>query len=105
MNITPHKRACAVPAGRREIRQLKLSEGQLALKYGISRDTVQKRSERETVEDYSHRPHAMLPAAEEAVAVELRRTLPPDDSLVFVREFIRPDMSRSAPGRCTGFQI
>jgi DNA-binding transcriptional regulator YiaG len=58
MNITLHKRARTTPAIRREIQQSELSERKLAVKYGISRDTVRKWKRRDTVEDYSHTPHA-----------------------------------------------
>ncbi len=104
MNITLHKRARTTPAVRREIQRSELSERKPAEKYSISRSTVRKWKQRGTVEDYSHRPnlHATLTDSEEAAAAELRRTLllPPDDLPVAVREFIRPDMSRSAPDRC-----
>ena len=105
MNITLHKRARTTPAVRLEIQQSVLSERRLAEKYGISRDTVRKWKQRDTVEDFSHRPHdlhATLTASEEAIVAELRKTLllPLDDLLVVVREFIRPDMSRSALDRC-----
>ena len=105
MNITLHKRARTTPAVRREIQQSKLSERKLSEKYGISRSTVRKWKYRDTAEDFSHRPHnlhATLTAAEEVVVTELRKTLllPLDDLLVVVREFIHPDMSRSALDRC-----
>lgn len=105
MNITLHKKARTTPAVRLEIRQSELSERKLAKKYGIGGDTVRKRKQRDTVDDFSHRPHnlhATLTAAEEAVVAGLRKTLllPLDDLLVVVREFIRPDMSRSALDRC-----
>lgn len=105
MNITLHKRARTTPAVRREIQQSKLSERKLSEKYGISRRTVRKWKYRDTAEDFSHRPHnlhATLTAAEEVVVAELRKTLllPLDDLLVVVREFIHPDMSRSALDRC-----
>lgn len=105
MNIALHKRARTAPAIRLEIRQSKLSERKLAEKYGISRSTVRKWKYRDTTGDFSHRPHnlhATLTDPEEAVVVELRKTLllPLDDLLVVVREFICPYMSRSALDRC-----
>lgn len=105
MNIALHKRARTTPAVRREIQRSDLSERKLAEKYGISRSTVRKWKYRDTAEDFSHRPHnlhATLTDPEEAVVVELRRTLllPIDDLLVVVREFICPHMSRSALDRC-----
>ncbi len=105
MNIALHKRARTTPAVRREIQQSKLSERKLSEKYGISRSTVRKWKYRDTTDDFSHRPHnlhATLTDAEEAVVIELRRTLllPIDDLLVVVREFLCPHMSRSALDRC-----
>ncbi|WP_394713394.1 hypothetical protein [Desulfogranum marinum] len=57
------------------------------------------------MEDKSHRPHNLkttLSQTEEAIVVELRKTLllPLDDLLVVIREFIQPEMSRSALDRC-----
>ena len=105
MNITLHKRARTTPAIRREIQQSELSERKLAVKYGISRDTVRKWKKRETVEDYSHTPHNLntsLNASQEAVVIELRTSLllPIDDLLVVVQKFISAEMSRSALDRC-----
>jgi transcriptional regulator with XRE-family HTH domain/transposase-like protein len=105
MNIALHRRARTTPAIRLEIQQSKLSGRKLAEKYGISRSTVRKWKYRDTTDDSSHRPHnlhATLTDSEEAVVVELRRTLllPLDDLPVVVREFICPHMSRSAPDRC-----
>jgi IS30 family transposase len=105
MNITLHKRARTTPAIRREIQQSTLSERKLAVKYGISRDTVRKWKQRDTVEDYSPAPHNLntsLTASQEAVVIELRTSLllPIDDLLVVVRKFICPKMSRSALDRC-----
>jgi transposase-like protein len=105
MNITLHKRARTTPAIRREIQQSKLSERKLAVKHGISRDTVRKWKRRDTVEDYSHTPHNLntsLTPSQEAVVIELRTSLllPIDDLLVVVRKFLCPEMSRSALDRC-----
>ena len=105
MKINLHKRARTTPAIREELRQSTLSERTLAQQYNISRETVRKWKNRDSVEDRSHRPHvlhATLSSSEEAVVVELRKTLflPLDDLLVVVREFIQPAMSRSALDRC-----
>jgi len=105
MKINLHKRARTTPAIREELRQSTLSERTLAQQYNISRETVRKWKNRDSVEDRSHRPHvlhATLSSSEEAVVVELRKTLllPLDDLLVVVREFIQPTMSRSALDRC-----
>jgi hypothetical protein len=66
---------------------------------------VQKWQSREQVEDLSHRPHRLsttLSTGEEAVVVELRKTLmlPLDDLLVVTREFIDKLASRSGIDRC-----
>ncbi|RMG92999.1 MAG: hypothetical protein D6703_00470 [Zetaproteobacteria bacterium] len=57
------------------------------------------------MEDRSHTPHRLqttLSPEQEVVVVELRRTLllPLDDWLVITREFINPEVSRSALDRC-----
>ena len=105
MNITLHKRARTTPAIRREIQQSTLSERKLAVKYGISRDTVRKWKNRDTVEDYSHTPHNLntsLTPAQEVIVIELRTSLllPIDDLLVVRRKFLCEKMSRSALDRC-----
>lgn len=105
MNINLHKRARTTPAIRKEIQESSISERSLARQYNISRETVRKWKKRDSVEDHSHQPleiHATLSSSEEAIVVELRKTLllPLDDLLVVVREFIHPAMSRSALDRC-----
>lgn len=68
-------------------------------------DTVRRWRRRTDVQD---RPHtrknllSTLSPAQEAIAVELRRTLllPLDDLLVVLREFVNPRLSRSALDRC-----
>jgi len=105
MNIKLHKLARTTPAIRKEIRQSNLSIKELAEKYSITKDTVRKWKNRETVADKSHRPHNLkttLSQTEEAIVIELRKSLllPLDDLLVVIREFIQPKMSRSALDRC-----
>ncbi|MFP7754247.1 IS481 family transposase [Thermodesulfobacteriota bacterium B35] len=105
MEIRLHKNARTTPAVRRETQQSSLSERALAAKYGITRATVRKWKKRDTVEDRSHRPwnlRATLSPLEEEIVVELRTSLllPLDDLLAVVREFINPNMSRSALDRC-----
>ena len=59
-------------------------------------------------DDVHDRPHtrknllASLSEAQEVIVVELRRTLrlPLDDLLAVTREFIHPELSRSALDRC-----
>ena len=81
-----------------KLRILDLSHNALAKRYGISAPTVRKWRERDSTVDRSHRPHTFhctMTRAQEAVAMELRRTLwlPLDDLLVVVREFLNPDVS------------
>ncbi len=105
MLVRLHKKARTTPAIRAELQNSTLSERKLATLYGISRSTVRKWKYREDVCDRSHRPHNLrttLTPAQEAIVVELRRTLllPLDDLLVITREFINPAASRSALDRC-----
>jgi transposase InsO family protein len=76
----------------------------LARLYGLNRATVRKWKERDSVEDRQQRPHelhATLTPAQETVVLAIRETLelPLDDLLVVVREFICPELSRSALAR------
>jgi transposase InsO family protein len=78
---------------------------ELAERYNVSRATARKWKNREDVQDRSHRPHKLsttLTPGQEAVVVELRRTLllPLDDLLVVTREFINAAASRSGLDRC-----
>ena len=71
----------------------------------MSKATARKWKNREDVQDRSHRPHKLsttLTPGQEAVVVELRRTLllPLDDLLVVAREFINAAVSRSGLDRC-----
>jgi len=93
----------------REVLRLLAEEGiegsGLAEAYHLNRHTVAKWRQRKGVEDASHRPqrlHATLSAAQEAVVVALRETLPPplDDLLAVTREFIHPEVSRSGLDCC-----
>ncbi|MDZ7811331.1 MAG: IS481 family transposase [Arhodomonas sp.] len=98
--MTIHKQARTTPQLREEIRHSSLSERALAAKYNLTRSTVRKWKYREASADRSHRPHRLhtaLSPAQEAVVVELRRSLllSTDDLLVVVREFIEPAFNRS----------
>lgn len=67
--------------------------------------TIFKWKHRTSFEDLSHTPHRLattLTLAQEAIAVELRKTLllSLDDLLAVVREFIHPKVSRSGLDRC-----
>ena len=105
MNIHLHANATTTPKTRQYIQASHQSVTQLADELGVSEDTIRRWKRRDRVADGSHTPHRLqttLTPAQEAVVVELRKTLllPLDDLLVVTREFIHPDLSRSAPDRC-----
>ncbi len=105
MNIKLHANATTTPKIRRYIQESKLSHPALAKELGISIDTVRRWRKRDNVQDGSHTAHRLqttLTKEQEAVVVELRRSLllPLDDLLVVTREFICPDVSRSGLDRC-----
>nr|WP_321465836.1 hypothetical protein [uncultured Desulfobulbus sp.] len=105
MKIRLHKQARTTPAIRAEIQSSDLSERVLAEKYGISRSTVRKWKNRQSVEDNSHRPltiHTVLKPGDELAVVALRLLLflPLDDLLLVTRVFVQPAISRSALDRC-----
>jgi len=98
---TIHKQARTTPQLREEMQASSLSERALAAKHNVSRATVRKWTYRDDSADRSHRPHELhtaLTPAQEAVVVQLRRSLllSTDDLLVVVREFIEPGLVRSA---------
>jgi IS30 family transposase len=106
MNIRLHKNARTTPAVRSEIQAAPASvtTESLAVRFGVHPNTISKWRRRNTVQDGSHRAHnlhATLSPELEEIVVELRRTLllGIDDLLVLVREFIEPEMSRSALDR------
>ena len=107
MPVTLHPLARTTPRTRAELRaeEPALSDAALARRYGVTAPTVRKWRQRESTADRSHRPatlHCTLTPAQEAVAMEIRRTLwlPLDDLLVVVREFLNPAVSRSGLMRC-----
>ena len=100
-----HPQARTTPLIRAEVKAATGSQGELAARYNISVATVRKWQNRDQAQDRSHRPHKLsttLTQAQEAVVVELRRTLclPIDDLLVITREFVNPGASRSGLDRC-----
>jgi len=100
-----HSQARTTPRTRAEIKAASGTLQELADRYNVSVATARKWKGREEVQDRSHRPHKLsttLTPGQEAVVVELRRTLllPLDDLLVVVREFINPQVSRSGLDRC-----
>ena len=105
MEMRLHRRARTTPAVRAEIAASKEPVRTLARRLGISEMTVRKWRSREEIWDRSHTPHRLqttLSPAQEVIAVELRKTLwiPLDDLLVVMREFVHPQLSRSALDRC-----
>ncbi len=101
MLITLHKNARTTPAIRREIAQSTQPLAVCARRLGISEMTVRKWRKRSDFNDRSHTPHRLhttLNAAQEAVVVALRKTLllPLDDLLAVTREFLCPEVARSA---------
>ena len=100
-----HAQARTTPRTRAEIQSAEGSQRALAERFNVTRPTVQKWRSRDQVQDLSHRPHRLcttLTEGEEAVVVELRKTLmlPLDDLLVVTREFINKLASRSGIDRC-----
>jgi len=107
MIVHLHKRARTTPAIRAEIQAAPahVSSSELAVRFGVTVPTIIKWRNRNTVEDGSHTAHTLqtrLSPAQEAIAVELRKTLKLglDDLLVVVREFLNPQVSRSGLDRC-----
>jgi transposase InsO family protein len=100
-----HPMARTTPRTRAEIRASSAPLTVVAERYNVTEATARKWRDRQDAQDRSHRPHKLsttLSAAQELLAVELRRTLllPLDDLLVVIREFINPDVSRSGLDRC-----
>ncbi|WMT47753.1 MAG: IS481 family transposase [Acidithiobacillus caldus] len=105
MELRLHRRARTTPAVRAEIAKSSEPVRALARRFGISEMTVRKWKSRDSVWDRSHTPHRLqttLNPAQEAIAVELRKTLllPLDDLLAVMREFVHAGLSRSALDRC-----
>ena len=105
MMIALHKQARTTPAVRAEIAASSESAASLAARFGVTEPTIYKWKSRDSVHDRSHTAHRLqttLTPAQEAVVVELRRTLllPLDDLLAITREFLCKDVSRSGLDRC-----
>ena len=100
-----HPLARTTPRTRTEINASSDSTTVLSDRYNISIATARKWKRRDDVQDRSHRPHKLsttLTPGQEAVVVELRRTLllPLDDLVAITHEFINPAASRSGLDRC-----
>ncbi len=104
MLIALHKNATTTPATRAAIQGAVGSDYELAEQFHVSRNTVRKWRQRDSVADRSHTAHRLqttLSAPQEELVIYLRieLLLPLDDLLAVVREFIEPAMSRSALDR------
>ena len=100
-----HPQARTTPRTRAEIASNTAPVSALAERYNVTKATVRKWRSRQSMNDRSHRPHLLhttLSPAQEALVVELRRTLllPLDDLLALTHEFISADASRSGLNRC-----
>lgn len=105
MNIRLHANATTTPKTRAYIQSSSKSNRALAEELGITISTVRHWRRRDDVHDRSHTRKNLLSTlspAQEAIVIELRRTLllPLDDLLAVVREFIHPQLTRSALDRC-----
>ena len=105
MLVRLHSQATTTPKIRAAIQASDEPAWALAERHGTTEQTVWKWRKRDSVHDRSHTPHHLqttLTPAQEAVAVELRKTLlvSLDDLLAVVREFLNPNVSRSGLDRC-----
>lgn len=105
MEIRLHANATTTPKQRAYIQQSTRPAAELAVEIGVSETTIRRWRARDTVRDRPHTPHRLatiLNPLQEFVVVELRKLLllPLDDLLVVAREFVCPELSRSALDRC-----
>jgi transposase InsO family protein len=105
MNVKLHANATTTPRTRAYIQQSTASNASLARELGIHPRTVARWKARREVHDRSHTPHRLtttMTAWEEALAIELRRTLglALDDILEAMRRCVNPRLSRSGLHRC-----
>ena len=95
MLIALHKNARTTPAVRAEIAASNEPANVLALRFGITEQTVYKWKKRDVFADRSHTAHhlqTVLTPAQETVVLHLRRTLllPLDDLLAVTRVHLPP---------------
>jgi transposase InsO family protein len=105
MLIALHKNARTTPAIRAEMAASSASVSSLAKQFGVSESTARKWRGRDSVADRSHTAHRLqttLTPAQEAIVVQLRKTLllPLDDLVAVTREFICEKVTRSGLDRC-----
>jgi transposase InsO family protein len=105
MHVKLHANATTTPRTRAYIQASTAPLASLARELGVSSRTVARWRTRSEVHDRSHVPHRLatrMSAWEEALAVELRRSLwlPLDDILEAMRRCVNPKISRSGLHRC-----
>ena len=105
MHLRLHANATTTPRTRVYIQKSQASNAALARELGIHSRTVARWKTRHEVTDRSTRPHRLntsLTEWEEALVVELRRSLalPLDDIVEAMRRCLNPELSRSAIHRC-----
>jgi len=105
MKIALHQLARTTPAVRAEIAASSESVSALARRFGVTPPTIYKWRSRDSVNDRSHTAHRLqttLTPEQEAIVVQLRKTLllPLDDLLAVTREFLCKEVSRSGLDRC-----
>ena len=105
MDLKLHANATTTPRTRAYIQQSSAPTGALARELGIHSRTVARWKARTELLDRSTRPHrlaTMMTDWEEALIVELRRSLalPLDDITEAMRRCLNPALSRSAIHRC-----
>ena len=78
MSQALHSLARTTQLIRKEIRESTETQAELARRYNVTRQTINKWQKRDSAEDRSHRPDTLrttLTPAQEAVVVELRTSL------------------------------
>ena len=105
MDLKLHANATTTPRTRAYIQKSQASNAALARELGIHSRTVARWKGRQDLVDRSTRPHRLSTALtdwEEALVIELRRSLALalDDIVEAMRRCINPELSRSAIHRC-----
>ena len=105
MNIHLPANATTTPKTRQYIQASKQLVTQLAAELAVSEDTIRRWTRCDGIANGLPHPHRLqntLTPTQEAVVVELRKTLllPLDDLLVVTREFLHSEVSRSGLDRC-----
>ena len=94
-----HRNAKTNSHVRLSIQKSQRSDQELAVRYGVSRQTVRKWRRRSGVEDFSSRPHRIYHALDEISVALIRRvresTWMPLDELIETIEGVIPNVSRS----------